>query len=299
MIHSHKKPSPGLPTSRIVKFAISALVFAWDLIVAAACALVRYRRPGACIVLYYHSVRPEEREQFARQLDTIRRLGKLIDSTRDFSLLRGTRYLAVTFDDAFENFLTVAFPELQQRKIPSTMFVISGALGRAFGPLNAAEKVMTTEQLTALPGELVTLGSHTQTHPFLPELEETRARQELCESKAMLEKLLQREIPTFSFPFGGFSQRLVQICREVGYRRVFTTLPEFTYSLGSEAFLVGRVRVDPSDWPSEFRMKACGAYRWLPAAIRWKRKLGNRGEKAISPPEASTPRSLIQDCNGS
>jgi peptidoglycan/xylan/chitin deacetylase (PgdA/CDA1 family) len=298
-MNSRKKSSnSGQLKARIVKFSISAVVYCWDRMAAAACAVVGYRPPGVCIVLYYHSVCPEERAQFARQLDTIRRLGKLIDSTDELSLERGCRYLAVTFDDAFENFLTVAFPELQERKIPSTMFVISGAIGKAFGPISGAEKVMSAQQLASLPGELVSLGSHTQTHPFLPELDEATARQELQESKSTLEQLLRREIPTFSFPFGGFSQRLIQICREVGYRRVFTTLPEFTDSLGSGAFVVGRVRVDPSDWRWEFRMKACGAYRWLPAAIRWKEELLSSKEKATAPGETRPPRSLIQDWNG-
>jgi peptidoglycan/xylan/chitin deacetylase (PgdA/CDA1 family) len=288
----------SISSERLVKFAISAAVFAWDAFVSAACALLGYCRPGTCIVLYYHSIRPQERDRFAQQLSVIQRLSKLIDATHEFALQGGIRYIAVTFDDAFENFLTVAVPELQKRRIPSTMFVISGAVGRAFGPVSAPEKVMTLQQLADLPRQLVSIGSHTETHPYLPELDEATARQELRESKSALEQLLGREVSTFSFPFGGFSQRLIQICREVGYRRVFTTLPEFTASLRSEVFVVGRVRVDPSDWPWEFRMKACGAYRWLPAAIRWKGKLLSSKEKTTAPNETRPARSLIQDWNG-
>jgi len=36
---------------------------------------------------------------------------------------------------------------------------------------------------------------------------------------------------------------------------------------------VGRVRVDPTDSPIEFRLKLLGAYRWLPLAFSWKRRL--------------------------
>lgn len=284
--------------SRILKFAISAVIFGWDTLLSAACALTGYLRPGTCIVLYYHSVRPEERAGFAQQLDVIQRLAKPIDATCEVALQRGMRHIAVTFDDGFENFLTVALPELQKRNIPSTMFVISGALGRAFGPVSAPEKVMTLQQLAGLPHELVSLGSHTQTHPYLPEVDEATARLELQQSKVTLEQQVGRSIPTFSFPFGGFSERLVQICREVGYRRVFTTLPELTGSLESEEFVVGRVRVDPSDWPIEFRVKASGAYRWLPAAIRWKRNLLKHREKAITTGQMKTSRSLIQEWHG-
>jgi hypothetical protein len=60
------------------------------------------------------------------------------------------------------------------------------------------------------------------------------------------------------------------LCREAGYERIFTTLPVFAFAEPGE-FVVGRVRVDPTDWPLEFRLKLAGAYRWLPAAFAFKR----------------------------
>ena len=48
--------------------------------------------------------------------------------------------------------------------------------------------------------------------------------------------------------------RLVRECREAGYERVFTIAP----SLGlrePDEFETGRVAVDPTDWPIEFRLK--------------------------------------------
>ncbi|HEV2395325.1 MAG TPA: hypothetical protein VGS27_00100, partial [Candidatus Sulfotelmatobacter sp.] len=72
----------------------------------------------------------------------------------------------------------------------------------------------------------------------------------------------------------GFNQRLLDICRATGYRRVFTILPRLAFSSPQE-FATGRVAVDPTDWPLEFRLKLLGAYQWLPYGISAKRKLAS------------------------
>jgi peptidoglycan/xylan/chitin deacetylase (PgdA/CDA1 family) len=132
--------------------------------------------------------------------------------------------------------------------------------------------VMSAEQLRSLPQDLITVGSHTVTHPFLPAISKETARREIHESRSQLSALLQRDVRLFSFPFGGFTRQLLHLCREAGYRHVFTTLPCFALADPTE-FVVGRVRVDPTDWPLEFFLKLAGAYHWLPGAFKLKRRL--------------------------
>jgi peptidoglycan/xylan/chitin deacetylase (PgdA/CDA1 family) len=205
-------------------------------------------------------------------LDVILQKAKPIAVGNRIALTPGIHYVGVTFDDGFNNFAEVALPELAKRHIPSTMFVISGAMGKAFGPQGHPEAVMTTDQIRNLPQDLVTIGSHTVTHPFLPAISEQQAEGELRSSRTELEVLLNRKVLLFSFPFGGFNGRLVRQCREAGYERIFTTLPQMAFKEPNE-FAVGRVRVDPDDWPLEFRLKLAGAYRWLPWAFVLKRKV--------------------------
>jgi len=255
-------------------------------------------RHGRCMVLYYHSVPPEQRACFAQQLDVIRRHAEMIDVTGPIDLQSGVHYAGITFDDAFENFIDQAWPELHKRNVPCTMFVISDALGKGFGPASRTEKVMSAEQLRSLPEELVSIGSHTVSHPFLPEVSPESARHEVLESKAALEKLLNREVPTFSFPFGGFSASLIELCREAGYRRIFTTLPAFAFAAEANEFVVGRIRVDPTDWPIEFRLKLAGAYNWLPLAFALKRKLRPKDgtDRMVSKP--ASERSMVREWTG-
>jgi len=257
---------------RLLKCVISVGVFAATNLQTWLGRLLRKIHPGECVVLYYHSVTPDQRTRFAAQLDILLRSAEPIDVTKEVRLRPGVHYVGVTFDDGFENLVQQAIPELKKRNIPATVFVISDALGKAFGPAGRAEKVMSLEQLRSLPAELISIGSHTVTHPMLPLLSESEARTELMQSRGTLEGFLSRPVLTFSFPFGGFSQRLTELCREAGYERIFTTAPAFAFTDPGQ-FVVGRVRVDPTDWPLEFRLKLAGAYRWLPAAFALKRKI--------------------------
>jgi len=253
-----------------------------------------------CVILNYHSIPSEEGLNFARQMDAVLRHSTPVEIQTEALPAAGARYVGITFDDGFENFISVALPELQRRNIPSTVFIILDALGNEFGTPELLERVMSTDQLRSIPQDIVTLGSHTLTHPFLPSLEREEAVKELLESRLQLEKILNRSVTLFSFPFGGFTDELIQLSRQAGYARVFTTLPRLALT-GAEQFAVGRIRADTTDWPLEFRLKIAGAYRWLPWAFAVKRRLLNnklvvlaRGASRKSETSQQVPRSLIR-----
>ncbi len=170
-------------------------------------------------------------------------------------LAPGTRYTAVTFDDGFTSVAEHAVPELIKRKIPATIFVMSDLLGQT--PSQASRwkgypgRFMSLDELRRLPPDLISLGSHTRTHPFLPGLSDDDAKDEITGSRIRLGNMLGREFDLFAFPYGGFNQDLIKICREAGYKRIFTTLP-YPAELGPGEFVSGRVTVEPTDWPIEF-----------------------------------------------
>jgi peptidoglycan/xylan/chitin deacetylase (PgdA/CDA1 family) len=257
---------------RILKLAISTWFFTVALLVALLRRLGGKSPQALCVVLYYHSVPLESRCKFARQMDTLVRWTKPVPADSRAPLSPGISYSAVTFDDGFESFLQNASPELEKREIPSTVFVVTGSLGRLTNWEGYPEKIMSRDQLLQLPSRLVTIGSHTVTHPALPNVSEEVAMYELSESREQLEESLQRKITLFSFPYGAFNEGLVKCCKEAGYERVFTTLPFPAFADLCE-FATGRVCVEPTDWRIEFLLKLFGAYRWLPLAFSLKRKL--------------------------
>jgi peptidoglycan/xylan/chitin deacetylase (PgdA/CDA1 family) len=249
---------------RLVKLALS---FGADL----RDRLARMARSGAAtsscgVVLYYHAVPQAQQGAFARQMQRLRRWAQFW--ALEAPLPRASRWVGISFDDAYESVWENAVPELQQLAIPFTIFVPTGSLGRRPGWVHSErhpfwqEKVMAAErirELAALPS--VTLGSHTVSHPRLTRLSKAEAERELKDSKRALEDLTGRPVELLSFPHGDWNARLVDVARAAGYRRLFgiepvrvegTTLPP----------VVGRVAVEPSDTMLEFLLKLKGCYRW-------------------------------------
>lgn len=257
---------------RLLKLFISLNFFFLSAVGAALSGLVGRKTGGRCIILYYHEILAEHRIHFARQMDILLRRAKPVSLERRESLEVGGRYAAVTFDDGFISVAEQALPELVQRKIPATIFVTSDLLGQTPRWNGYRGRFMSVDELRRLPGDLISLGSHSRTHAFLPDLREDEARSEIVHSQIKLSKLLEREITLFSFPYGAFNDRLIAMCHEAGYERVVSTLP-YPARLGSEEFLSGRVWVEPTDWPIEFYLKLSGAYRWLPVAFTAKRNV--------------------------
>lgn len=262
---------------RIVKLSISLVCFSLDSVRRFGLRLLGRRPDATCVIIYYHSVPEEHRAAFAHQLDLIKQLSKPLAVDPAPVLQAGKRYCCVTFDDGFEDTIQVAIPELKKRKIPATVFVASGYMGQAatWWPTGREEsevRIASAEQWRAAAGDLITIGSHTVTHPRLSDLGDLEAMDELRNSKIVLQEIVQRTVSTFSFPYGSFSERSIGLCRKAGYGRVFTTLPGYAFADGDQ-FVVGRINASPTDWDVELCLKLLGAYRWLPVAFRWKRKL--------------------------
>jgi peptidoglycan/xylan/chitin deacetylase (PgdA/CDA1 family) len=69
------------------------------------------------------------------------------------------------------------------------------------------------------------IGSHSQSHPVLSQLEPEKQRQELSESKAILSRELGIEVDTLAYPVGqatSFSPVTQKLAQEVGYRAAFS-----------------------------------------------------------------------------
>lgn len=246
------------PAVRWAKVAISLVVWMAD----EAAGRLRpgwgraYRHPG--VALMYHDVPPDERRRFAAHCDLLLALGAptaLADLDRAPD---GRWRIAVTFDDGFPSFVRDALPEMAERRIPSTLFVPS-AHARLGGTSHADGSRLSVDQLRALPDD-VEVGSHSRTHPFLPELDDTELAAELRISRTELIDALGGTVDALAFPFGVHDDRVDEAARHAGYRRCYGIVPR---PARRGDYVTGRVQIDPTDHPLEARLKMLGAYRWM------------------------------------
>ncbi len=75
-------------------------------------------------------------------------------------------------------------------------------------------EIMGWDDLTSLDQKLITIGSHTMTHPILTSLPVDLLDYEIDESKRVLERKLGRQINHFCYPGGNYDGRSVEYVRK-------------------------------------------------------------------------------------
>ena len=184
-------------------------------------------------ILVYHSVMPHHPGQTAEQrvLDVddsvfVAQMRYLVDSGYHVVSLAAlvdalegrdtlpSRAVVLTFDDGWENQYAHAFPILRRFGVTATFFVFTT-------PIGTDRKVMTWEQLRELQDAGMTIGSHTRTHPVLPDYH-AALHNEVAMSREDIKEHLGRAPDFFAYPFGAWDSASAAWARTAGYRAART-----------------------------------------------------------------------------
>lgn len=231
-----------------------------------------------CVILYYHSVLKKEKTGFIHQLNYLTNKYCFVSLHSLNTITSKKNLISITFDDGLSSILENAIPELIKRKIPTTIFFPAAKIGtypdweQKNQEIFYEDKILSLNEIKELSDLGIEIGSHTLNHADLRNVELKVAKEELHLSKSILEKITGKEILSFSFPYGSYDDELIKLAFDSGYTFVYTTQPE-EISLPTERKVFGRIGVNPTDSNFEFKLKAAGAYSWLPQAISLKRKI--------------------------
>lgn len=136
----------------------------------------------------------------------------------DYLLSRGAgdrRAAVLTFDDGWQDNLTVAFPLLEEFGCRATFFPSVSLIGK--------EGMMDWDDLRALSEAGMEIGSHGLSHDLLVGRPEAELWREVAESRRRLEEGLGREVAFFSLPRGCLPPSLPGLVRRAGYRGLCTS----------------------------------------------------------------------------
>ncbi|MES2463880.1 MAG: polysaccharide deacetylase family protein, partial [Armatimonadota bacterium] len=129
------------------------------------------------------------------------------------------RSVVLTFDDNYQGFYEIAYPILKEKNYPAAMFVHTNFVGDKKGP----HPKMSWATLQTLDAQgLVTIASHTLSHPLLSKLSVEAQDRELVESKALLESKLNHPVPYFAYPEGDGDAVTFDAAKRAGYTMAFT-----------------------------------------------------------------------------
>lgn len=194
------------------------------------------------------------------------------------------KVLAVTFDDAYRSVLERAFPIMSRLGLPGTVFVPTSFPGSeaamawpgidqwAGGPYASELVPMSWEELRLLADAGWEVGSHTRSHPRLPQLEQRRLVDELEGSKRDCEERLGRACRSLAYPYGDVDARVARAAEAAGYEAAGPMLRGAAILRGSGVpGRVGwpRVGIYLDDTPARFRLKVSPRLRRLRTSRIW------------------------------
>lgn len=125
--------------------------------------------------------------------------------------------IEITTDSSDSSVYTDFYPALREHGLTATIFVIPLVLGET--------DALTWDQVRKLDRAGFTIGSHTLTHPWLPDLADEEIICELCASKSIIEREVGHAITAFAYPYGAFDARVQNLVRQCGYGRAYATAP--------------------------------------------------------------------------
>ncbi len=227
-------------------------------------------------ILCYHAVDPAwdsplavRPSDFAAQMEWLARRRRVMGLEAAVGLLdvraRLPRGLAaLTFDDGFASVYEHAWPVLRARSLPAAIFLVAGTLTEpprgvdwVDDPPSWPLATLRMDQVLEMQDAGVLVGSHTLTHPNLPELTDAECRRELGESRELLESLVGRRVPHLAYPRGRNDARVRRLAEAAGYAWAFT-LPEAPEPTGR--FGIPRAGIYRGNGIGHLALKATRAY---------------------------------------
>ena len=238
-------------------------------------------------VLMYHSIASEKEagvnayyrlatapDRFRRHMHLLRDRGycavglrNALESNRERGPDARPRPVAVTFDDGYRDFLTGAWPVLQELQFTATVFLPTAFIGATRRSFKGRE-CLTWPEVRELASAGVSFGSHTVTHPVLHGLPWAQVSAELRESREHIQDALGSPVTLFAYPYAfpqedsAYCSRLREEMIAQGYEASVTTIIG-RHSAEIDRLRIARLPINDCDDDALFLAKLAGAYDWM------------------------------------
>ena len=125
------------------------------------------------------------------------------------------RSVVITIDDAYESFLSIAWPLLKEAGLPATLFLTTQ-------PINSGKKgYLDWSQIKKLTQEGVSIGLKAHSQRRLATLTPQEVIREIKTARTLIAKNLGVTPIAFAFPYGLASESVQEVVRAEGYKAGF------------------------------------------------------------------------------
>ena len=203
----------------------------------------------------YHRVIEEEPEKespwhyvtvadFRKQMNMIDRFGYTPITFSDYQLFLEDKLtlpskpIIITFDDGYVDTLENAIPVLLELNMRAVIFVMGDRKLKSarWDELDDSDScpLMSDEQIRTVQKLGFEIGSHSLDHSPLTDFSEEDIVYEVTKSKEEIEKVLNKPIQTFSYPYGCVDERVKRVVSDSGFLfacGVYTGSAKFSHSM--------------------------------------------------------------------
>jgi len=161
--------------------------------------------------------------------------------------------ILLTFDDGLDSVYRYVYPILKEKRIPAMIFTVDACAGGStvWDYHTSGRRHLTHDQIREMTSSgLVTVGSHSATHPDLTRISEERLITELQQPDSDSPRY-------FSYPFGGFNKAVIRSVRSEGYAAAFCSLNGGP-GLWDRRYVIPRIPLNRFDNRFTFRTKLSG-----------------------------------------
>ena len=223
-----------------------------------------YPKKMAPVLMYHHVTEGEvasklevSKKTFTMQMSYLKSHGfqvvapdELVHSVQ--SGQRPEKQIVLTFDDGYQDNYTQAAPILESFGFRGIFFIVTDWIGKPGW--------MTWEQVRDLQRRGHTIGAHSVTHRFLTAMSLAEAKDEIYNSKKLIEERLGQSIHFFCYPAGRFNTAIENLVQQAGCRAAFTNAPGWAFS-NRDVFALKRIRIsDNYNTPLQFGWRLSGYF---------------------------------------
>ena len=142
-----------------------------------------------------------------------------------------SRALTLSYDDGVKQDLRMV--EILQKHGIKCTFNINAGL---FTPedVHNLQRMKRSEVLQAYPQDMFEVACHGYTHPWLEKLSPDNATAEVLEDRRTLEAMFERPIQGMAYPYGTYSDQVVEILRNCGIRYCRTVVSTEKFDMPSD-----------------------------------------------------------------
>ena len=224
--------------------------------------------PNTLPVIYYHDIVDEGRgyslmrtdvNKFREQMKFLSRNGYqtllFSELPSDMKKKPGDRKILITFDDGFASNYYKAFSIVKELGIKINIFL-------TYNYINCENYLSSDQIQEMLESGLVEFGYHTKTHCDCRSINDAVLfEQEILEGLKSTEKIVQRNVTEFCFPYGYYNKEII---RKISEHNLFSHqyLSNYTKPLPvGDCVVCGRIGID-NNWDMDTFVKTIkGKYR--------------------------------------